>query len=362
MILTFGEIMLRVSTPDRLRLRQCVPGAMDMTFGGGEANVAVSLAHLGNDVAFMTALPDNAITECCLADLRRYGVATDRIRIHELGRFGIYFVETGSNQRPSVVVYDRAHSTISQLAAAEYDFAAALEGVTWVHTTGITPSLSQAAFDATLALVKTAQDRDIPVSLDLNFRKKLWRWQPGTNPRDLAEQSMRQILPHVSLVIGNEEDASDVLGIAAKDTSVDAGQINADAYREVAREIARQFPAVKHVAITLRESISADHNNWGAMLYQTADDQAYLAPLDANGAYRPYEIRNIVDRVGGGDSFGAGLIHALRSKAYSAPELAIRFAVAASALKHTIKGDFNLSSEKEVDALLHGSGSGRVQR
>lgn len=362
MILTFGEIMLRISTPDRLRFLQCIPGEMQMTFGGGEANVAVSLAYLGNEVAFMTALPNNALTDCCLADLRRYGVHTDRIRVRDQGRFGSYFVETGSNQRPSVVVYDRAHSTVSQLPPEEYDFDAALADVTWVHTTGITPSLSEAAFLSTLALVQAARKRDIPVSIDLNYRKKLWRWQPGTAPRELAEKSMRQILPHVSLVIGNEEDAADVLGIHAEDTSVDAGEINAAAYRQVAAEIHRQFPQVQHIAITLRESVSADHNNWGAMLYVTATGQAHFAPLDATGTYRPYAIRNIVDRVGGGDSFGAGLIHALGSSDYAAPENAIRFAVAASALKHTVKGDFNLNSEKEVASLMHGSGSGRVQR
>ncbi len=362
MVLTFGEVMLRLSTPERLRFGQCLPGAMSTGFGGGEANVAVSLAHLGTQAAFMSALPSGTISDCLLAELRGHSVDTSRIRLCKEGRFGIYFLETGSNQRPSVVIYDRDGSSISLARAASYDFAGALDGVTWVHTTGITPSLSKAAYEATCMLVQAAGSRGLPVSVDLNFRKKLWRWDAAREPKALAQACMTEILKHTTLVIANEEDAADVLGIHATGTSVEDGQIAAGAYVEVAREITRRFPTVQRVAITLRESYSADHNNWGALLYERATDKAFFAPLDAAGAYRPYAIHNIVDRVGGGDSFGAGLIHALRSSRFSAPADAIRFAVAASALKHTIAGDFNLVSETDVESLMKGSGSGRVQR
>jgi 2-dehydro-3-deoxygluconokinase len=362
MVLTFGEIMLRLSTPGHQRFSQCLPGSLGATFGGGEANVAVSLAHLGDRSAFMTAVPDNAISACLLAELRRYGVDTARVQLAKNGRFGIYFVETGSNQRPGVVVYDRAGSSVALAGPADYDFKAALEGVDWLHTTGITPSLSQPAFAAALALCREAAARKIPVSVDLNFRKKLWRWDPGREPKKLARDCMTELLQHVSLVIANEEDAADVLGIHAAGSSVESGTIAAAGYIDVAREIARRFPSVQQVAITLRESYSADHNNWGAMLYSRATDSACFAPLDGSGTYQPYAIRDIVDRVGGGDSFGAGLIHALRSERFRAPQDAIRFAVAASALKHTITGDFNLVTAEEVEALMLGSGSGRVQR
>lgn len=362
MVLTFGEVMLRLSTPDRLRLAQCLPGPLVAGFGGGEANVAVSLANMGDDVTFMSALPDGPVTSAFLAEMRRYGVDTSRLKVGGEGRFGIYFLETGSNARPSVVAYDRAGSSIALASADTYDFEAALDGVDWVHTTGITPALSKAAYEATRQLVRTAAAKGIPVSVDLNFRKKLWRWDSAQSPKALACSCMTEILKDVTVVIANEEDAADVLDIHASGTSVEEGQIAAEAYVEVAREIADRFPGVDRVAITLRESYSADHNNWGAMLYERATDSACFAPLDGEGNYRPYEIRDIVDRVGGGDSFGAGLIHALRSERFRAPHDAIRFAVAASALKHTISGDFNLVSESEVESLMKGSGSGRVQR
>ena len=362
MVLTFGEIMLRLSTPGHQRFSQCLPGTLGATFGGGEANVAVSLAHLGDCASFMTVVPDNTVSACLLAELRRYGVDTTRVRLSKEGRFGIYFVEAGSNQRSGVVVYDRAGSSIALAEPAEYDFKAALDGVDWLHTTGITPALSRAACDAAISLCREAATRKIPVSVDLNFRKKLWRWDPSREPKVLARECMTEMLQHVSLVIANEEDAADVLGIHAAGTRVESGAIAAEGYIDVAREIAQRFPSVQQVAITLRESCSADYNNWGAMLYSRASDSACFAPLDAAGAYSPYAIRDIVDRVGGGDSFGAGLIHALRSERFRAPHDAIRFAAAASALKHTITGDFNLTTADEVEALMKGSGSGRVQR
>jgi 2-dehydro-3-deoxygluconokinase len=362
MFLTFGEIMMRVAPEGCLRFRQVLPGKVDVTFGGGEANVAASLALLGNEVSYLTVLPDHAITQSLLADLKRTGVDTARVLMREEGRLGVYYLETGANQRSSNVIYDRDGTAISLAEPAEYDFESALQDVHWVHITGITPSLSANAFQSTLALARSAKACGATVSCDLNFRKKLWRWQSGTAPKQLAADCMAQILPFVDVVIGNEEDASDVLGIQAEGTEVEAGQINAAAYEQVARTIVARFPNVSRVAITLRESISASHNNWGAMLFDRETDTVCLAPLDADGQYRPYEIHNIVDRVGGGDSFGAGLIHALNSEAYAAPAMAIRFAVAASCLKHSIKGDFNYVTLSEVEALVAGQASGRVKR
>jgi 2-dehydro-3-deoxygluconokinase len=278
------------------------------------------------------------------------------------GRLGIYFLETGANQRSSNVLYDRAGSAIALAAPEEYAFDAALEGISWLHLTGITPALSENACLSTLELANRAKTRGLTVSCDLNFRKKLWNWRSGTSAKDLARECMSRLLPSVDLVIANEEDAADVLGIHAEGTSVEDGRINAQAYEQVAREVISRFPNVSRVGVTLRESVSADHNNWGGMLFDAATGAAHFAPLDEAGDYRPYEIRDIVDRVGGGDSFAAGLIHALRGEEYGAPEAAIRFAVAASCLKHSVLGDFNYVTRDEVVALMAGQASGRVRR
>jgi 2-dehydro-3-deoxygluconokinase len=362
MIVGFGELMMRLAPAGHLRLAQAMPGSLDVTFAGAEANVCVSLAQLGADARFVSALPRNVIADRALSVLRGLGVDTEFVVRRDGGRLGIYFVEAGANQRGSVVVYDRDHSAIGLAAADEYDFSGALAGATWVHVTGITPSLSETAFLATQALLAVARQRRLPVSCDLNFRKKLWRWRNGTPPSELARECMTQLLPSIDLVIANEEDAADVLDIHAAGTSVEHGKINARAYESVAREMMKRFPNLSRVAITLRESLSADHNNWGAMLLDKASDRAYFAPLDEGGNYRPYEIRDIVDRVGGGDAFGAGLVYALNTPELAQPEMALRFAVASSCLKHSILGDFNFVSKDEVLALVAGSGSGRVRR
>jgi len=360
-IVTFGEIMGRICPPGMLRFRQAAPGDLNLTFAGAEANVAVSLSMLGAPTRFVTALPDNDLIDACKANLQGLGVDTQYIATAEQGRLGLYFVEIGANQRPSRVIYDRDYSSISMTSPDAYPWADILSDAGWFHTTGITPSLSEIAAEATLKAVQQAKDAGLTVSCDLNFRKKLWRWNPAKTPGDLANETMRKILPYVDVVIGNEEDASDVLGIAAENTDVHSGQIDAAKYTQVALEIARQFPNLKHVAITLRESISASHNNWGAMLYDTAAQQAFFAPLEEE-QYAPYEIRNIVDRVGGGDAFGAGLIFALNSPEHQSPQNAIAFAVASSCLAHSVYGDFNFSTRAEVEALLSSGGSGRVVR
>ncbi len=361
MILGFGEIMMRVAPSGFGRFRQCLPGTVDVTFGGGEANVCGSLALLGRPVRYITALPEHAMADALVGWQRNLGIDTSYILRRE-GRLGIYFLESGANQRSSTVIYDRAGSSVALAGPDEYDFDAALEGVTRVHVTGITPAISENGFLSTLELVKKAAGRGAKVSCDLNFRKKLWRWRKGSAPNDLARECMTQLLPMVDLVIGNEADAEDVLGIRAAGTAVEEGQINAQAYAEVARRIGEQFKNVSFVAITLRESISASHNNWGGMLFEVKTGQPYFAPLNGQGQYQPYEIRDIVDRVGGGDSFAAGLLYALDSDRYGRPQDAIRLAVAASCLKHSLLGDMNFVTLREIESLLGGQASGRVQR
>lgn len=360
-IITFGEIMGRISLDGYKRFIQSLPGTLELCFAGAEANVAVSLAILGRQATFVTALPANVLGDACVRTLRGIGVDTTRILRTSYGRLGLYFVEKGANQRPSNVVYDRDHSALAKTPAGKFDWVDIFEDASWLHVSGITPALSRSAFEATLAAVRAGKDSNITVSCDLNFRKKLWRWENETKPSALARRCLTEILPHVDIVIANEEDASDVLGIHAEGSDVHMGCLAVDRYQEVAQEIVRQFPNVSQVAITLRESLSASHNNWGAMLYDAAAGSAHFAPL-LDGKYSPYEIRNIVDRVGGGDSFAAGLVFALNTPELRAPESAIRFAVAASCLAHSIEGDFNFSSRAEVEALMGGNASGRVMR
>jgi len=362
MFLAFGEIMLRVTPPGLMRFRQALPGPLDCSFGGGEANVCCSLAMLGRRTRFLTALPRHAVAQSLVDSLRGLGIDTDCILRREAGRLGIYFLEGGANQRGSSVLYDRQQSAVSLAAPEEYDFEAALDGVTRLHVTGITPSLSENAFRSTLELVQRAKSKGVSVSCDLNFRKKLWRWRPGSDPQMLARECMSQILPHVDLAIGNEEDAEQVLGIRAAGSSVEQGRIEPEAYRAVARQVHGLFPNVGQVAITLRESVSASHNNWGAMLFHAQANKTFFAPLDEQGDYRPYEIRNIVDRVGAGDSFAAGLIYALDSEEFADSATAVAFAAAASCLKHSIPGDLNYATLEEIRALAAGQASGRVQR
>ncbi len=361
-IVTFGEIMARLAAPHALRLRQALPGRLDLTFAGAEANVAVSLAMLGADAEFVTALPEHSMADACVGTLRGLGVKTNHIVRSSAGRLGLYFLESGANQRPSQVVYDRDHSAVGLTPQEAYDWEAIFQDAGWLHVTGITPAISQTAANVAIHAAQTARQRGLRVSCDLNFRKKLWLWDPDVGPRQLAENTMRQLLPHVDVLVANEEDFADVLQIQAGQTDVHAGHLDVARYPEVASKVVEQFPNLSYVAITLRESISASHNNWGAMLYASADQQAVFAPLDEQQQYRPYEIRNIVDRVGGGDAFAAGLIFGMTCDELAAPADALRFAVAASCLAHSVPGDFNYASRQEVEALMRGAGSGRVVR
>ena len=360
MFLGFGEVMMRVAPEHKLRLRQVLPGRVEITWGGGEANVCASLAMFGNQVRYASALPDNALAESLKTSLRGLGVDTSQI-LTRAGRLGVYYVECGANQRGSTVLYDRAYSSVSLAEASEYDFASILKGVHWLHISGITPAVSRQAFEANLELVKQAKEAGVEISCDLNFRKKLWKWHSDIQGQELARQCMAEVLPFVDLVIGNEEDAADVLDIHPLDTDVTAGHLNVAAYEDVAQQIVAKYSNVKRVAITLRESISADHNNWGAMLYD-AEGTAVFSPLNPDGEYESFQVGHIVDRVGGGDSFASGLLHALNDSKYDSLQAVLDFAVAASCLKHSIKGDFNYVSVAEVEALAGGNASGRVQR
>jgi 2-dehydro-3-deoxygluconokinase len=352
--------MCRLASPDHLRLRQA--RELEVTYAGAEASVAASICNFGGVARYVTALPKHALAEATLDTLRAVGIDTRFVLRTDRGRLGLYFLETGANQRPSNVIYDRADSAVANTGADQYDWGAVLQGAQWLHLRGITPALSRIAADATLVAAKSARTAGAQVSIDLNFRRKLWQWAPSKPARELAEETMRGILPHIDVVIANEEDCADVLGVHAGDTDVHAGTLNTARYPDVARQVVRQFSNVGKVAITLRESLSATHNNWGAMLYDAESDQACFAPLDADGHYQSYPIRNIVDRVGGGDAFAGGLIFALITPELSEPHTAVRYAVAASCLKHSIKGDFNVSTRGEVEALMGGSASGRVVR
>ena len=361
-VVTFGEVMIRLCPEGFLRLRQSLPGRLEATFGGGELNTAVSIAMQGGESAYVSPLPDNAITDSLVQEMRRLGVDASLIQRVPDGRFGIYFVETGANQRGGSVTYDRAGSSIAIAPADTYDWQSLLDQATWFHITGITPAISRVAAESALQSVSEARERGITVSCDLNFRKKLWRWDPDVEPVELARQTMSQLIQSVDVVIANEEDADLSLGIAESSSDVETGQIDQGGFVRVARRIVEQFPNVSRVAITLRESISASHNNWGAMLYDASSDASWFAPTTPEGDYRPYEIRDIVDRVGAGDSFAGALIFALNTPELQEPGLALRYAVAASCLKHSVRGDFNYATRGEIEALMQGSGSGRVSR
>jgi 2-dehydro-3-deoxygluconokinase len=335
---TFGEIMLRLQPPNFLRFVQAT--SFEAVYGGGEANVAVSLSNYGINARFVTKLPKNPIGDACLNELRRYGVDTSYI-VRGGDRLGIYFCEKGASQRPSNVVYDRANSSIATAVKDDFDFKKIFEGASWFHFTGITPALSDNMADTVLAALKCAKEMGLTVSCDLNYRKKLWS-------RKKACEVMTQMMPYIDVLIANEEDAHDVFGISAPDSDISGGRLSVSGYEWVAKEIIKRFK-IKKVAITMRESISASVNGWSAMLCngsETFDSKKYTI--------------NIVDRVGGGDSFGGGLIYSYLNGGDD--KTALEFAVAASCLKHTIEGDCNMVTVSEVNALMGGDSSGRVKR
>ena len=343
-VITFGEIMLRLATPDYLRFSQAT--TLSATFGGGEANVAVSLANYGVDVEFVTRLPKNDIAAACVGELRKYGVGVNNI-VYGGERLGIYFLETGAVARPSKVVYDRAHSSISTIEKGMIDWEKVFEGADWFHWTGITPAISASAAEVCLEACKAANRLGVTVSCDLNFRKNLWKYGKT------AAEVMPALVECCDVILGNEEDAEKVFGIKPEgfDVTATGGEVEQAAFESVCRQMMERFPRAKKVIITLRGSINANHNTWGGVLFD--GEKLYASPR--------YDITHIVDRVGGGDSFMGGLIYGLREYAGD-DQRALNFAVAASALKHTIYGDFNLVTVAEVENLMKGDGSGRVAR
>ena len=342
-VVTFGEVMLRLATPGYERFSQA--HRFDATFGGGEANVAVSLAQYGIDARFVTRLPDNDIARMCVSELRGLGVGVDDI-LYGGERIGIYFLETGAVARGSKVIYDRAHSSISEIGPGMVDWDKVLAGADWFHWTGITPALSQGAADACLEAIRAANRLGVKVSCDLNYRKKLWQYGKK------ASEVMPALVEGCDLILGNEEDAEKEFGIKPEgfDAEKTGGEIDQTRFESVCRQLMARFPRCRKVAITLRGSINANHNTWGGVLF----DGTTLWQS------RRYDITHIVDRVGGGDSFMGGLLYGLLT--YPTDQEAIEFAAAASALKHTIPGDYNRVTVAEVEGLVAGGGSGRVSR
>jgi 2-dehydro-3-deoxygluconokinase len=339
-IVTFGEIMLRLSPPDHEVFLQSP--LFVATCGGAEANVAVSLANYGEDTAFVSALPPGDLGDATIRELRRFNVETRHIR-RSGDRIGIYYTQRGSCARPSKVIYDRADSAVARIRPGDLDWETILDGSEWFHVTGITPALSAGAAAVTLEALKVCERRKITVSCDLNYRKKLWKWGKS------ATEIMSEVTRYVDVLIANEEDCQMALGIRL-DVDVTSGSLDPERYLDLTSKILAVYPRLRCVAVSLRESLSADHNDWSGI----------LAERETFHSSRKYFLTHIVDRIGGGDSFGAGLIHGLRT--LSSPKEALEFAVAASALKHTIPGDFNQSKRQDVLNLLGGDASGRVQR
>lgn len=337
-VVTFGEVMLRLAPENYLRFVQSEK--YEATFGGAEANVAVSLANYGVDAAFVTKLPAHEIGQAAVNSLRKFGVDTTKI-VRGGDRVGIYYCEKGASQRPSKVIYDRAYSSIATAKKEDFDWDKIFDGVEWFHFTGITPALSDETAEITLEACKKAKEKGITISCDLNFRKKLWS-------KEKAGKVMGEVCKYVDYCIANEEDAKDVFGIEADNTDINTGKLDRNGYISVAKKLTERFN-FKGVAITLRESLSANDNNWSAMLYTSGE-----------AVFSKKYAMHIVDRVGGGDSFGGGLIYSFLN-GYDAQK-AIEFAVAASCLKHSIEGDYNMVSVSEVEALAKGNASGRVQR
>ena len=340
-VVTFGEIMLRLATPGFARFQQALPGGMNATFAGAEASIAAALAYLGVDAAFVTALPDNAISDACIADLRRFGVETKHILRTAEGRLGVFFLEHGTNQRGGNVVYDREGSAVAITPASAYDWDAILSGCEWFVISGITPAISRTAAEAALTAVQEASRRQIQIVCDMNYRTKLWRWDPPLSARDLATRTMRALLPLVNVFVGGSSDATAMLGIEY------TGDLHA-----LAQQIVAQFPNLTHAAFTLRDGSTAAAQCFSGALYVAATDTLHPAAR--------YTITQMVDRLGAGDAFTAGLVFSLLQNA--APSDAIAFATAAGCLAHSIEGDYNYSTRAEIETLMQGDGGGRVSR
>lgn len=349
--------MVRFSPPDHLRIAQAMPGTMEVAFAGAEANAAVAITQLGGRADFVSALPCTPIADAAVAVLRGLGVDAKRVVRSESGRCGLYFVETGASQRGGLVIYDREGSAFALTAAADYPWSDIFAEAGWFHTSGISASVSRVAAEATQAAVGAARRAGVTVSCDLNFRRKLWNWEPGVAPEILARRTLADILPEVEVLIGNPHDLADLVGERLMAEPADG----LEAHLALAVRTGARWPQLRWIAMTLRENYSASHNRWGGLLYRPVDGAVFCAP-QTGGRYVPYDIDTIVDRVGTGDVFAGALIFALQSPELAEPGRAVNFAVAASCLAHSTKGDFFCGTRAEVEALMNGDGAGHVAR
>ena len=340
-VVTFGEIMARIATPGFARFQQAMPGSVNVTFAGAEASIAASLAYLGIDSSFVTALPQHAIADACIADLRSLGVETKHILRTTEGRLGIYFLEHGANQRGGNVIYDRDGSSVAITPVSAYDWDAIFTGCEWFVISGITPAISRNAAEVALIAVQEAARRKIKVVCDMNYRTKLWRWEPPLSARELATRTMKTLLPHVTIFVGGISDATAMLGIEF------SGDLKA-----LAKQIVAEFPNLTHAAFTLRDGSTSTAQCFSGALYEAATDTLHTAPV--------YTITQVIDRLGAGDAFTAGLVFSFLQ--HSNAPTAISFATAAGCLAHSIEGDYNYSTRAEIEALMHGDGGGRVSR
>lgn len=356
-IVCFGEILTRFSSPGFSRLRQAIPGTLEVRFAGAEANIAATIALLGGQSRMVSTVPSNVVGDSAIQYFRSLGVDCSAIRQTDLGRMGTYYIETGAAQRASTVLYDREHSAFSLAAGNSYPWHDILSYAAWLMVSGIGPAVSATAAEATLYAVRAACRQGVSVCCDLNFRSKLWQWEPETAPKELARREMANLMPFVDVVLTNPEQAHDVLGIPWDE----ADRGNIEAYVRSARAIAAAFPHLNRVVFTMRESFSATHNAIGALLLDVAQDKIYLAP-ECEGVYEPYDIAYIVDRVGAGDAFAGGLLYALSTEGLDDSRTALSFAIAASCLAHSVPGDIPYVSRQEVEALMRGNRSGRIIR
>lgn len=359
-IVALGEIMARLAAPGMRRISQSLPGTLDVTFAGAEANAAASLGMLGVDVQFVTALPgDSPLTGPCLSSLRSADVGTEHVRLTGDGRFGLFFVESGANQRPTRVDYDRDHSAISIAQPNDFAWSQIFAGADWFLVTGITPALSESAARLTLAALHAARQAGCRVAFDFNYRSKLWRWDSTLSPRELAVRTIRDLLPFVDLLFGGADDA-EFLGLAVESTGVASGSASVDRQLAACHVLAEAIPNLQLIAGSVRVQHSASHNDWGGVLFDVGTRQHWTAPGEG-GRWKPYEIRTIVDRVGSGDAFDAGVLFGLCQSEYS-PQDTIDFATAAGCLAHSVTGDWNYASRAEVETLMRGDGRGRILR
>ena len=359
MIVSFGEIMARITTEDYFTFRQSLPGRVSLCFAGAEANVVASISLLGGRSRYVTALPRNDISQACIGNLRNLGIDAGHVVQSDGGRLGIYFVQTGADQRPSKVIYDREGSTFSSTPGSAYDWDAIFDGASVLHVSGITPAVSRTAAEAQLMCMRKAKEHGLTVSFDCNFRSKLWNWEPGTPKEELAGRVIRKMMEYVDILFAARIDAQTLLGV---DVGCPESYSRIDEQPYVADAISRRYPNVRMLLTTMRQSLSATHNRWGAALYDISNGLQYVSPC-VSGEYAPYDITAIVDRIGAGDSFAAGILYALEDEELGGDlQTVIDFATAASCLCHTIMQDINYVTREDVLQLMASGGHGTVSR